>query len=226
MLKYLNFILLILSRGNIFAIHKAMKNLYLVRNSVTVILMLTGYAMFSQNMPLNRDAELYTILYFNPEVFPDIDEIKEPTYTAFFSALSDQLSKTRSNKLLRVDYNIPYEDADPKLITEFCENNNAQFAVIPKVKYFKVGIGKYVFSNQVIVSLKVFSSTGNLLAETSYDTYRKGGRLIGSAENSIKIGTFGALKTINKQLRKRDKSDSSTINQLEIPVNQFTLIPS
>lgn len=201
----------------------AMKNLSLFRNSFTVILVLTGYAMFSQSTVMNRETEVYSILYFNPEVFPDIDEIKEPTYTAFFSALSDQLSRARANKLLRVDYNIEYENPDPKLIAEFCTNNNAHFAVLPKVKYFKVGIGKYVFSNQVIVSLKVFSSSGNLLAETSYDTYRKGGRLVGSAENSIKVGTFGALKTINKQLRKKNKTEWSISNPLEMPTNQLTI---
>lgn len=214
----------IFSRGNIFALHKAMKNLYLVRNSFTVLLLLTSYSFFGQTMVSNKDSETFNILYFNPEVFPDIDEIKEPTYTAFFSALSDQLSKRGANRLLRVDYNISFDDADPALISEFCENNNARFAVVPKVKYFKVGFGKYVFSNQVIVSLKVYSATGNLLAETSYDTYKKGGRLVGSAENSIKVGTFGALKTINKQLRKKYNSEWSTLNQMEIPTYQFSRI--
>ena len=74
------------------------------------------------------------------------------------------------------------------------------------MKYFKVGLGKYVFSNQVIVSLKIFDAAGALVAETSYDTYRKGGRMLGSAENSIKAGTLGALKDINKQLRKKYRS--------------------
>ncbi|WHF51713.1 pyruvate decarboxylase [Chryseobacterium gotjawalense] len=172
---------------------------------------------------LSRDTKIQQILYFNPEVFPDIEEIKEPTYSAFFSALSDQLSSSKSTKLLRVDYNIPYDDAETKLISEFCENNNAQYAVVPKVKYFKVGFGKYVFSNQVIVSMKIYSSTGELLAETSYDTYKKNGRLLGSAENSIKIGTTGALKNINKILRKKYRSTANASVQFDIfPENQFS----
>ena len=216
--------MLFFRHGNIFALHKAMKNLYLVRNSFTALLLFASYSLFSQTTVSNKTSQTHNILYFNPEVFPEIDEIKEPTYTAFFSALSDQLSQRGANKLLRVDYNIAFDDADPALIAEICENNNAHFAVVPKVKYFKVGFGKYVFSNQVIVSLKVYSATGNLLAETSYDTYKKGGRLVGSAENSIKVGTLGALKTINKQLRKKYKADWSTLNQLEIPTYQYSRI--
>jgi hypothetical protein len=81
-------------------------------------------------------------------------------------------------------------------------NNDADFAIVPKVKYFKVGFGKYVFSNQVVISMKLFDATGNLLTETDYDTYRKNMRLLGSTENSIKIGTNGAIKGILKKLKK------------------------
>lgn len=214
MLKNLKIILLILLDGSIFALHKTMKNLYLIRTQIAVLLLLTTYATLSaQNSLFNKEVKTAQILYFNPEVFPDIEEIKEPTYSAFFSALSDELSTARSNKLLRVDYDIPFDHPAPKLIAEFCQNNNAQFAVIPKVKYFKVGIGKYVFSNQVIVSMKIYNASGDMLAETSYDTYKRNGRLLGSAENSIKIGTTGALKNINKILRKKFRlrsSDSAT----------------
>ena len=203
---------------------KNMKNLYLIRNSFAVLFLLTGVlALHGQNIPSHKDFKIYNILYFNPEIFPDIDEIKEPTYTAFFSALSDKLSSSSHNKLLRVDYDVPFDAPDSTLIAEFCENNNAQFAVIPKVKYFKVGFGKYVFSNQVIVSMKIYGATGSLLAETSYDTYRKNGRLLGSAENSIKIGTFGALKNLNKILRKKYRAEATTSNQFEIfPTEQFS----
>lgn len=193
-----------------------MKNLYLVTSSVAVILLLTGCAVFGQNQPLNKDSKQYSVLYFNPEIYPDLEEIKEPTYTAFFSALSDQLSSSRTNKLLRVDYDIPYDTAEAGLIAEFCENNNAQFAVIPKVKYFKVGLGKYVFSNQVVVSMKVYTASGNLMAETSYDTYKKGGRLVGSAENSIKVGTTGALKNLNKILRKKARAQAGAYAGFEL----------
>lgn len=204
---------------------KNMKNLYLFRSSFAVLFFLTGYlALQGQNIPSPKDFKTYNILYFNPEIFPDIEEIKEPTYTAFFSALSDHISLSSQHKLLRVDYDVPFDAPDSTLIAEFCENNNAQFAVIPKVKYFKVGFGKYVFSNQVIVSMKIYSAIGTLLAETSYDTYRKNGRLLGSAENSIKIGTFGALKNLNKILRKKYRSELNTATHFELfPSEQFSL---
>ncbi|WP_153394502.1 pyruvate decarboxylase [Chryseobacterium vaccae] len=141
------------------------------------------------------------VLYFNPEVEPDIDEIKEPTNQAFFSAVSDNFSN-RKNKMLRAGVQIPFDTIEKQTITDYCVNNDADFAVVPKVKYFKVGIGKYVFSNQVVVSMKLFDAVGNLVTETDYDTYRKNMRLLGSTENSIKIGTDGAIKGILKKLRK------------------------
>ncbi|MEG1591399.1 MAG: pyruvate decarboxylase, partial [Chryseobacterium sp.] len=63
-------------------------------------------------------------------------------------------------------------------------------------------LGKYVFSNQVVVSMKLFDAEGNLITSSEYDTYRKNMRLLGSTENSIKIGTNGAMKNILKELRK------------------------
>ncbi|MBK1895639.1 pyruvate decarboxylase [Chryseobacterium paridis] len=142
------------------------------------------------------------ILYFNPEVEPDIEEIKEPTNHAFFSAVSDNLSGYSKNKMLRTEVQIPFDSVDTQTIADYCVNNDADFAIVPKVKYFKVGIGKYVFSNQVIVSMKLFDASGNFITESDYDTYRKNMRLLGSAENSIKIGTNGAIKAILKKLRK------------------------
>lgn len=224
MLKNLKILLPILLDGSIFALHKTMKNLYIFATQFIVLLLLTPSGTLSaQSGLLYKDAKTYQILYFNPEVFPDIEEIKEPTYLAFFTALSDQLSASKSNKLLRVDYNISFDEPESGIIAEFCENNNAQYAVVPKVKYFKVGFGKYVFSNQVIVSMKIYNATGELIAETSYDTYRKNGRLLGSAENSIKIGTNGALKNINKILRKKYRSTMNAANQFDIfPTEQFS----
>lgn len=148
------------------------------------------------------DDKTKKILYFNPEVEPYIEEIKEPTNHAFFSAVSDKLSTLRKNKLLRTDVDIPYDSIEAKTIVEYSKNNEADFVVVPKVKYFKVGIGKYVFSNQVIVSMKLFDANGNLLVSSSYDTYKKNMRLLGTAANSIKIGTNGAMKDIIKELRK------------------------
>ena len=202
-----------------------MKNLYLFGTRFAVFLLLTSYcAVSAQNALLNKDEKSYQILYFNPEVFPNIEEIKEPTYTAFFSALSDHMSTSKNNKLLRVDYDIPYDEPDAASIAEFCTNNNAQYAVVPKVKYFKVGFGKYVFSNQVVVSMKIYNAAGELMAESSYDTYRKNGRLLGSAENSIKIGTNGALKNLSKNLRKQNRSTMNASTEFEIlPTEQFSL---
>ena len=183
-----------------------MKNLYLLTFSFTAFVLLTCcHPVAAQNSVFNRDLKIQNVIYFNPEVFPDIEEIKEPTYSAFYGAVSDRISHFRNYKMLRVDTNLPFDSIDVKALKEFCNNNNAQFAVVPKVKYFKVGLGKYVFSNQVIVSLKLYDSTGNFLTETDYDTYKKNARLLGSAENSIKIGTTGAMKGLGKNLRKIKK---------------------
>lgn len=203
-----------------------MKKLYSAKHTFSLLFLLTGlYFVSAQNVDGIKDRKVSKVLYFNPEVFPDIEEIKNPTYNSFFSTLSDFLSTSKNTQLLRVDYNIPFEDPEASLIAEFCQNNNAQYAVVPKVKYFKVGFGKYVFSNQVIVSLKIYSAAGELLAESHYDTYRKKGRLLGSAENSIKIGTNGALKSLNKILRKKYRAGYSAINEFEMfPFEQFSFI--
>lgn len=150
-------------------------------------------------------------IYFNPEVFPNIEEIKEPTNTAFFSAVSNQISDSNDNhKMIRVDAPIEFDNIDAATIEQYCENNEANFAIVPKVKYFKVGLGKYVFSNQVVISMKLYDAKGNLITETDYDTYKKNMRMLGSAENSIKIGTNGAMKKIMKNLRKMRQSEVST----------------
>lgn len=167
------------------------------------IIIFTGSSLLkAQN---NHETKIKKVLYFNPQVEPDIEEIKEPTNTAFFSAVSDNLSE-RKNKMLKTETQISFDSIDKKTISDYCLNNDADFAVIPKVKYFKVGIGKYVFSNQVIVSMKLFDAEGNLITETDYDTYRKNMRLLGSTVNSVKIGTNGAIKDILKQLRKIEPS--------------------
>lgn len=149
------------------------------------------------------------ILYFNPEVEPDLEEIKEPTNHAFFSAVSDKVSAFRKNKMLRSEVQISYDSIDSKTIVEYSKNNDADFVIVPKVKYFKVGLGKYVFSSQVVVSMKLFDAEGNFIASSDYDTYRKNMRLLGSAENSIKIGTNGAMKSIIKELRKQKPSSEA-----------------
>lgn len=202
-----------------------MKQLSLFTSLCAILLISASCsAVNSQIFPSPKENHLTQIIYFNPEIFPDIEEIKEPTYLAFFSAVSDQFSNSRVNKLLRVDYNIEFDNASPELIAEFCLNNNAQYAVVPKVKYFKVGFGKYVFSNQVIISLKIFDAKGTMLTETSYDTYRKKGRLLGSAENSIKIGTTGAFENLSKLLRRKNRSSmNACTDKIVLPVSKFTL---
>ncbi len=42
------------------------------------------------------------------------------------------------------------------------------------------------FSNQVIVSMKMYNNDGELVIENSYDTYKGSGRLLGSAEKFYK----------------------------------------
>lgn len=159
-----------------------------------------GDALLYKNKNI-KVSKVKTILYFNPEVFPDINEIKEPTYTAFHSATSDKMKSLGNIKYLQVDTPISFDDVDSKTVKEICQNNNADVAVIPKVKYFKVGFGKYVFSNQVIVSMKLYNSKGEYIMETSYDTYKGNGRLLGTASNSVIIGTKGAIRKLDKELK-------------------------
>ena len=165
---------------------------------------------------INREIKIpkiQRIVAYEPEVFPDIDEIKEPTNTAYFSALSNELNALGDYKLLRVNTAADYGFSDPKTLIEMCKNNRADAILIPKVKYFKVGIGKYVFSNQVIVSLKLYDATGNFIIETSYDTFKTNGRMLGSAENSIKIGTEGALKKMSQEIRRNNLMQRKLLTQ-------------
>lgn len=181
--------------------HVPMKKIYQLLFSFFLIL--SGFQMVSAQFGTSQKVDKkQNIIYFNPEIFPEVEEIKEPTYMAFYAATSEKSSPFRNYKSLRVDANIPYDSVDVDAIKEYCKNNNAQLAVVPKVKYFKVGFGKYVFSNQVLISMKLYDSMGNFLTETNYDTYKKNARILGSAENSIKIGTSGAVNRMGKNLKK------------------------
>ena len=146
------------------------------------------------------------IVYFDPEVFPDYDGIKSPTSLALYSAVSDELKKYGNFKIMHINEPVKYDSIDGNLVKELCINNGAEVAVIPKVKYFKVGLGKYVFSNQVIISMKLYNNDGNLVIENSYDTYKGSKRLLGSAENSLKIGTSHVIKNMITELRSKSKS--------------------
>ena len=181
-----------------------MKKLFIFAGALTLVVVgITRVSAQRKEMPKASEIikESKTI-YFNPEVFPNIEEIKEPTNQAFFSAVSDKISSTDHGTMIRADLPFEYDNIDAQTIIEYCKNNDAEYAIVPKVKYFKVGLGKYVFSNQVIISMKLFDSEGNLLTETDYDTYKKNVRMLGSAENSIKIGTTGAINSLIKNLRK------------------------
>lgn len=145
------------------------------------------------------------IVYFNPEVFPSYEGIIEPTNKAFFNTVTNELRHYGDYKILRVDAPINYDSVDVQSIKDYCKNNNADVAVVPKVKYFKVGIGKYVFSNQVIISMKLYNNDGELVIENSFDTYKGKGRLLGSAENSVNIGTSNVIKNLIAALKSRDK---------------------
>lgn len=146
------------------------------------------------------------IVYFNPDVFPNYDGIKSPTNEALYAALSDELNKYGNYKIMHIDTPINYDSIDQEMVKELCINNGAEVAIIPKIKYFKVGLGKYVFSNQVIISLKLYNNDGNLVIENSYDTYKGSGRLLGSAENSVKVGTAHVIKNMITELRSKNEN--------------------
>ncbi len=160
-------------------------------------------AQVPQKNSFREKMEERTILYFAPEISPYVEEIKDATYDSFFSAVTDRFAKLRNHTLLTVNTPISYENTDAELIRDMCKNNNAHFAVVPKVKFFKVGIGQFVFSSQVVVSMKLYDADGNMLSENTYDTFRRKARVLGSAENSIKIGTNGVLKNLVKDLKKQ-----------------------
>ena len=174
---------------------------------ITAGLVLAGCSSFGSKLlgykPDYKLGKVKKIIYFQPAVFPEIEEIKPPTNQAFFSAVTDQMSLYSGNiKTVQMDSSMDYDNVDTEYIKEVGKNNNAEAIIVPKVKYFKVGIGKYVFSNQVLVSLKLYDSDGNLIMENQYDTYKGNARLTGKAENSIKVGTKGAIKDLMKNLRK------------------------
>lgn len=175
------------------------------------VLLLKGQS-FSQNKTEQADNNHKTnkILYFSPEVYPNVEEIKPPTNIAFFSAVSDKVSSQKNNELLRVETPLEFENIDAETIKEYCQNNDADFAVIPMVKYFKVGFGQFIFSNQVVVSMKLYDKEGNFVSESSYNTYKRNMRMLGSTENSIKIGTLGAMKDLTKNLKKDTKNKKDT----------------
>lgn len=160
---------------------------------------------FSEHTDLQGSKIKHNIVYFAPEVYPDIEEIKFPSYQAFYNSISNKMSHYNQMRMTMIENFMAYDSVDVKIIKEVCENNNSDLAVVSQIKYFKVGIGKYVFSNQVLVSMKMFDSKGNLIKESSYDTFKKKKRMIGSTENSIKIGTDGVMNDILKEIRQLNR---------------------
>lgn len=155
---------------------------------------------------VNNDIKLGKIgkvVYLSPEIYPEFEGIEEPTYQAFFSAVTDKMYSMGNIKVNRIDTPMPYDTIDVPTLKTLCNNNMADLIVVPKVKYFKVGLGKYVLSNQVVVSMKAYNKMGDFVMEVAYDTYSGNGRLVGSAENSVKIGTTGAIQKMFKEFRKR-----------------------
>ena len=112
-----------------------MRNLYLLSFTFTAFILLTGCRSVSaQNSVFNRDLKIQNVIYFNPEVFPDIDEIKEPTYSAFYSAVSDRISHFRNYKMLRVDANLTFDSADVKTLKELSNNSTRESSTSSELK--------------------------------------------------------------------------------------------
>ena len=151
--------------------------------------------------PYNQQ-KVQEIIIFNPEIDPNIAELRFPSYQTFFDGVTSEFARNKNVNINRIETPMIYDDVDIESIKEICKYNNSDLAVVPKIKYFKVGLGRYVLSNQVVVSLKLYNSEGTLLSETSYDTYRKNKRILGSTENTIKIGTSGALSSLKKYIRR------------------------
>lgn len=179
----------------------------------------SGYGTFLSYNSQSNLPKVKQIIYLNPEIHPNLDEIKSPSYQAFFSSISDKISRYPKLKMLRVENEMPYDTINIDNLREICENNNSEMVIVPKIKYFKIGLGSYVFSNQVVVSMKMYDAAGNFIVESSYDTFKKNKRLLGSTENSIKIGTNGAMELILKELRKKiqrkDEGNSHSSSEFE-----------
>lgn len=159
---------------------------------------------YSQEIESKND-KIKNILCFNPEIFPDVEEIKSPTHDIFFQHIGDKIPPIKQSKITKINASLNFENPEPQDLISYCKYNDADFVLLSLVKYFKVGLGKYVFSNQVLIKLKLFNAEGFLIAESEYNTYKKNIRLLGSTEHSLKIGTKGALKLLKKQIRKNKK---------------------
>ena len=92
-----------------------MNHLYLF--ALGTFLFFTGCkSLPAQNISAQKDLENQSIIYFNPEVFPDIDEIKEPTNAAFYAAVSERVPSFKNYNVLRVDTYVPFDHVDLDVI--------------------------------------------------------------------------------------------------------------
>jgi len=59
------------------------------------------------------------IVYFDPEVYPNFEEIKEPTNNVIYSAVSDELKNYGNYKIMHINNaNIKYDSVDVNMIKE------------------------------------------------------------------------------------------------------------
>ena len=56
------------------------------------------------------------IVYFNPEIFPNYEGIRDPTNKAFFNTVTNELRYYGDYKILRVDTPIIYDSVDTQSI--------------------------------------------------------------------------------------------------------------
>lgn len=112
-----------------------------------IILIVFGFTLLQGQ---NYSKTQKTILFFTPDITPNFEEIKDVTYLSYYSAASDFMSFS-NNKILQNNNIIAFENVDIHNIIESCKNNETDFAVVSLIKFFKIGIGKYVLSSQVVV---------------------------------------------------------------------------
>lgn len=141
-----------------------------------------------------------TILYTRLNIFPEVEEIREVTENHFFNTIYERISKSNDLRILQTNGYVNMEENLQEQVAELCQNNDADFVVIPSIKFFKVGFGKYIFSSQVVVTLDLYNAQGHLVSSSVYDTLKRKGRMFGSAESSIKKGTMGAYKMMKKNI--------------------------
>lgn len=193
----------------------------------TVLLLISAGYAYAQATTDIEEVQIngkrkYTFLYTNPTIEPPVEEIIAPTTIEFFDVVTHRFSANKNLKLIRSKSSVVAETDISKNIQELGENNNADYVVVPKLKFFKVGIGRYVFSSQVEVCLDLYNSEGKLLSSETYNTYKNDRRIFGSAENSIRKATQGAMKGLRKkfQLALNSGTEGSTVKK-SFPAAEF-----